>query len=279
MLNRLSIRRMTKDEVEFTIDQAAEEGWNPGIHDGGCFYATDPNGFFVGELDGELVGSISAVAYNDSFGFIGLYIVKPEFRGKGIGTRLWDAGMAYLTDHNVGLDGVVAQQSYYNRHGFRIAYHNLRYEGVGGGIMPEGVVEISEVPFEELLEYDAGIFPAPRSQFLKCWIVQPESAALAAVKDSRVAGYGVIRKCRTGYKIGPLFANTEHIAANIFAALKSHVPGESIFLDTPEVNPAAVALAERHHMHVKFQTVRMYSREEPHISRTRIFGVSTFELG
>ena len=72
ILDRLSIRRMTGDEVEFAIYLAAEEGWNPGIHDGGCFCATDPNGFFVGELGGELVGSISAVAYNDSFGFIGL---------------------------------------------------------------------------------------------------------------------------------------------------------------------------------------------------------------
>ncbi len=279
ILNRLSIRRMTRDEVAFAIDLAAEEGWNPGIPDGKCFYATDQNGFLVGELEGELVGSISAVAYNDSFGFIGLYIIKPEFRGKGISTRLWDAGMAYLTDNNIGLDGVVAQQPYYNRHGFRTAYHNLRYEGVGGGIMPEGVVEISEVPFEELLVYDACIFPASRPQFLECWIEQPEGAALAVVEDSRVAGYGVIRKCRTGYKIGPLFADTEHIAENLFAALKSHVPGEYIFLDTPGVNPAAVALAERHHMHVMFQTVRMYSREEPHVSRNRIFGVTTFELG
>ena len=61
ILNRLRIRRMTEAEVAFAIDLAAEEGWNPGIHDGECFYAADPNVFFVGELDGELVGSISAV--------------------------------------------------------------------------------------------------------------------------------------------------------------------------------------------------------------------------
>ncbi|MGB7531567.1 MAG: GNAT family N-acetyltransferase [Halobacteriota archaeon] len=115
ILNRLRIRRMTEDEVAFAIDLAAEEGWNPGIHDGECFYAADPNGFFVGELDGELVGSISAVSSDDSFGFIGLYIVKPEFRGIGIGTRLWEVGRAYLTDHNIGLDGVVEQQPYYQR--------------------------------------------------------------------------------------------------------------------------------------------------------------------
>jgi hypothetical protein len=65
----------------------------------------------------------------------------------------------------------------------------------------------------------------------------------------------------------------------LFAALKSHVPGESIFLDTPEVNPAAVELAERYHMRVVFQTVRMYSREEPSIPLSRTFGVTTFELG
>lgn len=279
ILDRLRIRRMTRDEVEFAIDLAAEEGWNPGIHDGECFYATDPNGFFVGELDGEFVGCLSAISYGDSFGFIGLFIVKHEFRGKGIGTRIGREGMVYLADHNIGLDGVVEQQSYYLRQGFRTAYHNLRYEGVGGGSLPEGVVDISEVPFEKLLEYDTRMFPSPRPQFLKCWIDQPEGAALAVVKGSRVAGYGVIRQCRTGYKIGPLFADNEHVAENLFAALKSHVPGESIFLDTPEVNPAAVELAERHHMRVVFQTVRMYSREEPPLSLSRTFGVTTFELG
>ena len=85
---------------------------------------------------------------------------------------------------------------------------------------------------------------------------------------------------RTYDKIGPLFADNEHIAEIPFRALKSHVPGEPVFFDTPEVNPKAVALAERHKMNVVFQTVRMYTKEEPqYISRNRIFGVTTFEFG
>ena len=64
---------------------------------------------------------------------------------------------------------------------------------------------------------------------------------------------------RTYDKIGPLFADNEHIAEILFRALKSHVPGEPVFFDTPEINPKAVALAERHKLNVVFRTVRMYT--------------------
>jgi hypothetical protein len=145
--------------------------------------------------------------------------------------------------------------------------------------MPDGVVYIAAVRFEELLEYDARMFPVPRPQFLSYWIDQPDGAALAVVEDGNRAGYGVIRKCRIGYQIGPLFANNTQIAETLFAALRSTVPGEPIFLDTPEVNPAAIDLAERHHLNVMFETVRMYSNGEPALPLNCVFGVTSFELG
>lgn len=78
------VRTMNAEEVNLAIEWAAHEGWNPGFHDAHVFRAADPDGFFIGELQGEPVGSISAVAYDAHFGFIGLYIVRPEFRGKGL---------------------------------------------------------------------------------------------------------------------------------------------------------------------------------------------------
>ena len=81
---RLVVRAMTEADLALALEWAAAEGWNPGLNDAHCFYAADPQGFFVGELDGVPVGCVSAVRYGSGFGFLGLYIVKPEHRGQGL---------------------------------------------------------------------------------------------------------------------------------------------------------------------------------------------------
>ena len=92
----LKIRKMSREEAEFAVEMAAAEGWNPGIHDGELFYEADPDGFFIAEIEGKLVGCASAVAYDDFFGFLGLYVVKSEFRRKGIGRKLTEKCLGYL---------------------------------------------------------------------------------------------------------------------------------------------------------------------------------------
>ena len=112
-----AVREMTRTEVDLAIDFANKEGWNPGIHDAETFYLTDPHGFFVGLWDGVPVSSISAVAYGDSFGFLGFYLVQPQFRGRGLGTEIWKRGLQHLAGRNVGLDAVLAQQKLYETPG------------------------------------------------------------------------------------------------------------------------------------------------------------------
>ena len=273
------VRTMSADEVAMSVEWAAAEGWNPGLHDPRCLREADPDGFFVGVWRGEPVACISAVAYDDSFGFIGLYIVKPGFRGKGFGMRTWQHAMHYLGDRNIGLDGVVAQQANYRKSGFRLAYRNIRYQGRVSGIGCAQVAAADDVPFEQVLAYERRCFPAQRKRFLSTWIAQPDAVALATIDAGRVAGYGVVRRCKTGCKIGPLFADAADVATGLFRALAARMPGEVIVLDVPETNPAAVALAERHGMTSVFETARMYTKDAPAIAIDRVFGVTSFELG
>jgi len=265
--------------VETLVDWAAAEGWNPGRSDAAAFRAADADGFLLGTIDGEPVGAISVVRYDPTFAFLGLYIVRPEWRGRGHGLEMWHAGMALAGDRTIGLDGVVDHQADYARSGFVLMRRNIRHGGVGGGEAPEGLVSLDAVDRKMLVGYDAGIFPVPRPRFLDGWLAMAGISALGVVRDGALVGYGVARPCRVGVKIGPLFADDEATAERLFIGLSAWTGDRPLFLDVPETNDAARRLAERHGMAPTFETARMYAGVAPGEPVERIFGVTTFELG
>jgi hypothetical protein len=275
------VRTMRPEDVERFQTWAASEGWNPGLYTGPCFFATDPGGFFVGELDGQAISCISCVAYDDSFGFLGLYIVRPEFRGSGYGLQTWRAGMAHLGTRNVGLDGVLVQQRNYERSGFTVAHHHIRYRGVGGGRPPAGVVRLSAVAFEDVLAYDRASFAAWRPRFLRGWLALPESVALGCLREGRLAGFGVAHRGVEGFKIGPLFADDLAAAELLLRGLAAETGAGPFFLDTPDAaeNPAAAQLVRRFAMRELFRTARMYTQGRPRLDAGRVFGITSMELG
>ena len=282
MTDRYAIRPMTRDELAIALDWAAAEGWNPGLHDAPCFHAADPGGFLLGLLDGEPAATISVVKYGPSFGFLGFYIVKPGLRGRGLGLRIWQAGMASLAGRVVGLDGVPAQQENYRKSGFSLAWRNIRQEGFGtdATVSDKRLVRLSEVPLATLDAYDRRFFPAGRTAFLDCWVRQPGCAALGLLEQGRLAGYAVMRPCRVGRKIGPLFADNADVAETLMNALRAIAgPGEKIYLDTPQDNADAVALAHRHGMSAVFETARMYTGPAAPVPHAGVYGITSFELG
>ena len=280
---RIDIRAMSPTELELAAEWAAQEGWNPGLGDAEAFGAADPAGFLMAFLDGEPVASISVVAYGESQGFLGFYIVRPQLRGRGIGWALWQAGMARLGDRSIGLDGVIDQQANYAKSGFVLKHRNIRH--MGPAPQPAAAAEttraVSPDDLAGLISFDAAHFGTERAAFLESWLrTNGHVARLALGDDGEIKGYGVVRPARTGFRTGPLFAQTPDLAADIFDALARTVPpGESIILDVPEPNAAAIALAERHGLKPIFQTARMVKGEAPSLPLDRIFGVTSFELG
>lgn len=277
------VRTMSVEELEsIAIEWAAQEGWNPGLNDAEVFHATDREGFFVGILNGEPVACISAVAYNNNFGFIGFYIVKPGFRNEGYSIKLCRKALEHLGNRNIGLDGVVEQQLNYQKLGFRIAYNNIRFQGktVQQLLKFKNIVAVNQVDIPKVADYDATLFPAPRHSFIKRWITMPMSNTFVALSNQKIEGYGTIRKCRNGYKIGPLFANKYQIAHDLLYALLGSVQADELFyLDIPDINQDAQRLVEQLGMKKVFETARMYSSQAPNIDVNRIFGITSFELG
>ena len=141
------------------------------------------------------------------------------------------------------------------------------------------IVALSTISLSEVAGYDRDFFPASRDGFLECWIHQQGGYALGSLVDGKLAGYSVMRPCRNGFKIGPLFADNIDSAKSQFEALCERASGQPVFLDVPQANPAAVGLAESYGMRKVFETARMYTKFEPKICLNRTFGVTTFELG
>lgn len=274
------VRQMeSPQEVQMALEWGVQEGWNPGLHDAECFYAADPEGFFLGLLSGEPIAAGFAVIYNDFFAFFGGYIVRPEYRGQGYGMRLTQVKQTYVGRRNVGLDATPGMVEKYMRLGFREAFRNVRYEAKAVGQERPGIVDLRRIPFREVAAYDTVHFGAARLGFLRRWINQPDSFALGVIRQGRLAGFGVVRPCRRGYRIGPLFADTPDAADDLYLALCHRASGKPIALDVPQINPEAVALAERHKMKPLWEVTRMYLKGMPELPLDHIFGITSFELG
>jgi GNAT superfamily N-acetyltransferase len=279
-MSELRIRTMRPEDLALAVDWAAAEGWNPGLCDAACFAVVDPKGFFIGEIDGDPVATIACINYDDHFSFLGFYIVRADLRGHGHGLRIWKAAIAHAASRVIGLDGVVAQQDNYKKSGFKLAYANVRYGGTLAAMeAPHGVVSLGEIPPPMLEADDATVFPAARPAFLRAWTGAADHVGRALLRNSKLAGWGVIRPCRKGFKIGPLVADDRSAAEAILSALLGGVGGGDVFLDVPAINPDAVALAKSLGLTPVFETARMYTGAIAPLRLDRVFGVTTFELG
>jgi hypothetical protein len=178
------------------------------------------------------------------------------------------------------MDGVFAMQPFYARGGFQFSHRNLRMQGVGVAARGDaGLEALSELPFEWVEALDRHCFGFARPSFLEAWIAPRHGLAVGRVKGDRLLGMGVIRRCLSGYKVGPLFAMDSETAELIFRSLSAHASNEPLFLDVPECNLEGMALAARHGMTEVFGCARMYHGPAPALPWQKIYGVTTFELG
>lgn len=268
---------MRPAEVELALDWAAAEGWNPGRHDADSCRAADPDGLLVGLIDGTPAAVIACVRYADAYGFVGLYIVREDLRGRGHGIELWDAGHAHFGDLPSGLEAVEAQIPNYARAGYVAGGWTQRWHGQGaatGEIHPD----VAPVSVADVLELDTRAFGVPRAAFLDGWLGQPEAVARGLWRAGRLVGYGVRRRCREGWKVGPLFATDLDAAGRLLDGLVADLDGP-YWVDIPRAHAHATRLAADRQLQPVFRTCRMVRGSAPTHDATLVYGVTSLELG
>ncbi len=284
-ISDLHFKKLDFEDLKTLVQWAEDEGWNPGPYDAEVYWNTDPEGFYGYYYDNELIGGGSIVSYNAEFGFMGFFIVKPEYRSAGIGKQLWYQRRDTLLnrlhkDAAIGMDGVLAMQPFYEKGGFKIAFRDERYEKIGEAFdIDKKISEIEDSDIDSVLAYDKQCFGFARPQFLKPWLKLPETKTFKYVEGGSLKGFAVVRKANTGYKVCPLFADNSNIAEELYKACLNSVIGKPLYLDIPVINEAAVNLIKKYNATYVFECARMYYGNPPVVDINKVFGITTFELG
>ncbi|MGZ4132152.1 MAG: GNAT family N-acetyltransferase [Actinomycetota bacterium] len=272
------------DAVRSLIDA---EGWNRGLQDVDTFTATDPDAWFVAEADSRVVGMVLATRWSDGFGWIGLYLVDPEYRGRGIGVDLFGHALARLEPGVVGLDGDPAQQANYRRSGFRDVHGITRWRGPASAWRRPpadptlALADPRELAFDALVAMDARTVGAPRPALLRAWLDQPEARLAAATRADDLVGFAIARPARHGWKVAPVLADDAVVAEAVVAAVVRGLPDDAVcWLDVPDPNAASQALTRAHGFEPAPTSGRMVrGRSGPDPDVTTLFAILAHEVG
>lgn len=284
-VENIELKELEIEDVKLLFEWAKDEGWDPGIEDAEICFAAFPKQFIGFFKEQDLIAAGSIVNYNGEFGFMGLFIVKKEQRSKGLGKLLWEARKTKLLaclnpGASIGMDGVKEMQSFYAKGGFKASFADERHVRVGQSFsFSHKIQPFQQTDFHLLSEYDTSCFGFNRSEFLKAWIANKSANTLLYMENSELHGYAVIRKTYEGYKIGPLFAENEMIAEELYKACLTMGVGEKITIDIPTVNSLAIKLVQTYCTHLTFECERMYYPLKPNVDFSKVYGITTLEFG
>lgn len=254
-LSRFSIRSAkSADEVNQAMKWATEEGWNVGKHDGQTYYEAFKEGCKLLMLDDKTpIGAIFLAAYGKNFVFIGLYILEKNYRGNGLGKVLWQHAMKEIESFNAALYAVPEQIDRYKKSGFNFSYNVNRWNIKTKGskqldIKDENTTQIDskdENLLTQISEYDARMFPKPRFNLIKLLLKANATIGFVIRNKQQIEGYGIIRECQRGYRLGPLYANTLESAKNVTERLLKSIDKENqiVIVDSP---------SEKENHHIKY---------------------------
>ncbi len=296
MKSLFKIKTLVRDDISRVTNWARKEGFAPGAGDVAIYRHTDRQGLWVGWLGNNPVGCIAGVRYNSAYGFIGMFLVAPEYRGKGYGLALWKHALKYLDDLPcIGLEAAPNRLKDYAGWNFQASSMTTRWQFLGNGSLPLEIASLPQagkelllleggsIPSEAVQAYDALREPSPRPHFLSDWLKHPAGKVLALVDQfGKCHGFGRIRPCLLqegeGWRIGPLLADSVDLAELLLRRLIDYHPGV-ILLDSPGSNHFGPALFQKLGFKEISKTIRMYKGDQPPISMSEIYCLACLELG
>ncbi|CAH2466432.1 MULTISPECIES: GNAT family N-acetyltransferase [Bacillus cereus group] len=188
----------------------------------------------------ELIASAAIILYGEALASIGMVIVHPDYKGRGIGKIITDSCVKSVsTQIPIMLIATDEGKPLYKKLGFRaVSYvskyicnsYNANYHCVGN---EEHIVNYEECDLEEIIQIDEDAFGTNREEFLKYRIIQSEQCIVIKDTKQNVLGYGISIQTPENKIIGPVVGKNDAMAMRMVHYLAKGHKGK-LRIDVPE---------------------------------------------
>jgi predicted N-acetyltransferase YhbS len=278
------IRLLTEGDVEAALTLQRPEGWNQTERDWSRLLQLEPAGCFAAEVNGRVIGTVTTTTYGAALAWIGMMLVAPEHRGRGIGRQLFSAALDHLRASGtsaVKLDATPAGRSLYEVFGFVRESVIERWETVAHHTLVNCESNDACEIRKKIHALDQSVFGADRTRLLDTLItdsiVTPQAITTAGGK---LQGYALARCGLAASYVGPIIAQDESTALELLDRMIGQLRGQKVYLDFhPGCGATTEALLKRGFLKQR-ELVRMrYCRAVTAPTSPLVFAIAGPETG
>lgn len=282
----LRIRLFTAHDLAFADSLRALAGWNQTPDDWLRFLNHQPDGCFIAEWDGQPVGTATTTIYEDKVAWIGMVLVHPDARRRGIGRALLEHCIAFLKPQVecIKLDATPLGKTLYDTLGFKDEWTLQRWQTdaviLPAEQQPYRIQRWCDVERDVPSSLDLAAFGVNRWPMIQSLVRQVQFSFTHQTIKRRVVAFGVTRKGARAYYLGPIVGESFAAAGPLIKTLAYMLPNERIFWDIPDANTCAVELAQRLGFTPQRPLIRMFLGENKWPGDPqRIFALAGPEIG
>ena len=278
----LTTSTMRPEHIPDGLRLCRAAGWNQTARDWARFLDETPDGARIAMTEGRVVGTAATIRYGGACAWIGMVLVDPAMRGRGIGTRLFDEALGRLSDIPVArLDATPAGYPLYRKRGFAEEHRVHRMTNTSGAprrAPAAGVRAVRPDDLARMLPLDLAAFGAGRESMLRWMLEGAPQMAWLAEEGTRVRGFVLGRRGHVFEHVGPVIAEDADTAASLTLAALA-VTSRPVVLDaTPHVpgwleRLRALGFVEQREL------IRMTKGAAPATDRQRQFAILGPEFG
>ena len=287
MNSPLCLRLLTRADLPFADSLRALAGWNQTPTDWERFLALEPDGCFLAEWNRTPAGTATTIVYGPELAWIGMVLVHPDHRRRGIGRALLKRCLDHLQGRGVRcikLDATPDGQRVYDGLDFKAEWMLKRWERADAPlrvtVRDPRIRNWQDADAEAVEQFDVEAFGVSRRRLVKALVGQSQRALVWESEPGRIAGYGLSRSGSHALYLGPVVAVSAEVATQLVAALIESSDARKIYWDIPDQNVAAVTCADQHGFIAQRPLTRMHLGENNAPGDPRkLFAIAGPEVG